>query len=415
MSVILGVDVGSYKVTSLIGEPLPGGAVRVRGVGHAPSEGIRKGEVVNVEEAAGAIASSIERAERMAEDIFDTALAGIGGVHLTCVNNVAGVPCGRRPKQVLAADVDRVLETAGTVPTADGREILHVLPRWYRIDGGNRLDSPIGMEGYRLEADVHIVSASSAALNTVRRCLDMADVGQNRLVVSTLAAAEAALTRDERELGVMVVDCGHSLTGIACFRGGALVYTGTLPVGGRNMTSDLATVLQTPLEQAERIKQTHGHVLPEYDDDETSIKVVPFGAETPREVTRKHVSEVLAARADEMATMVLDALREAQLEDDLPAGVVLVGGGAELNGLPKRLSERWGLPVRVGSATQIAGLTDTAGTPGHAAAVGLLMWAARGVRDAAIEPGRNGSSEPGGGIRGVLASLKRAFLPRRGP
>lgn len=412
MTVIAGIDIGSHSISTLIGEGLPGGGVRIRGAGHAPAEGIRSGEVVHVEDAASAIGASLERAERLAGDGFDMAVVGITGAHIDCLNNRASVPCGRRPRRILAADVDRVLEAAGSIPIADGREVLHVLPRGYRLDGGHTVDSPVGMEGSRLEADVHVVGASAGALSAIRRCLDLAEVGPARLALSTLAAAEATLDRDEKELGVVVVDLGHAVTGVACYSEGSLVHSAVLPIGGRHMTNDLAIFLQTPLEQAERIKQTHGHVLPEHDEDRAEVEVVPFGTDEPIKVSRRLIGEVLAARADEIARMVGEALDDAALEDRPPAGVVLVGGGAELNGLPRRLGDAWGMPVRRGRPTQIAGLASAAGTPAHAAAVGLIMWAAREVRDAATPVTSSGrsSGEPGG----MLDWVRSALLPRRG-
>ncbi len=412
MTVIAGIDIGSHSITTLIGEGLPGGGARIRGAGHAPAEGIRAGEIVHVEDAASAIAASLERAERLSGDGFDVAVVGITGAHIDCMNNSASVPCGRRPRRILEADLDRVLEAAGAIPIADGREVIHVLPRGYRIDGGHSVDSPVGMEGSRLEANVHVVGANAAAISAIRRCLDLAQVGPARLVLSTLAAAESTLDRDERELGVVVVDLGHAVTGVACYSAGSLIHTAVLPIGGRHMTNDLAIFLQTPLEQAERIKQTHGHVLPEHDDDRAEIEVVPFGTDEPVKVMRKYVGEVLAARADEIARMVSETIDEAALGDRPPAGVVLVGGGAELNGLPKRLGEAWGMPVRRGRPTQIAGLTSAAGTPAHAAAVGLIMWAAREVRDAAVPTSRAYGTDGESG--GVVDWIQKMLLPKRG-
>lgn len=414
MSVIAGIDIGSHSITTLIGDGLPGGGVRIRGAGHAPAEGIRAGEIVHVEDAASAIAASVERAERLAGDGFDLAVVGITGAHVDCLNNSAAVPLGRRPRRIGEADVDRVLDAAGAIPIADGREVLHVLPRAYRIDGGHAVVSPVGMEGSRLEADVHVVGASAPAVSAIRRCLDLADVGPARLVLSTLAAAEATLDRDERELGVVVVDLGHAVTGVACYAGGSLVHSTVIPVGGRHMTNDLAIFLQTPLEQAERIKQTHGHVLPEHDEDRAEIDVVPFGTDEPVRVMRRQIGEVLAARADEIARLVGEAIDEAAIGERPPAGVVLVGGGAELNGLPRRLGEAWDMPVRRGRPTQITGLASAAGTPAHAAAVGLIMWSAREVKDAAnLAP----ATERGGGAGGaqsLLDWIRAALLPRRG-
>ena len=413
MSTIAGIDIGSHKICTLIGEALPGGGVRVLGIGHAPSVGIRRSEVVHVDDAAGAIAASIERAERVAGVSVRRAVVGITGTHIESQANHAGVPMGRRPREVDPADVERVLATAGALPLEPGREVLHVLPRSYRLDGGGPVVSPIGMEGYRLEVEVCVITASTAALTNLRRCLQLAEVTPSALVFSTLAAAEAVLTPDERELGAMAVDLGASATGVACFRDGTLVHSAVLPVGSRHMTNDLAVVLQTPLDQAERIKTAHGHVLPELDDDDVALDIVPFGEAERRTTSRHHVSEVLAARADEIARLVIEAVERLGDVDHLPAGVVLTGGGTELSGLPRRLYERWGLPVRIGRAADVIGLGDAARGPSHAGVVGLLLWTSRKVPDAVgLLVGQE--INPATGLTGmdrVLGWAKAAFLP----
>jgi cell division protein FtsA len=405
---IIGIDVGSHKIAALIGEALPGpkGGIRILGVGHAPAEGIRAGEIVHVDDAAGAIAASVDRAERLAGDTFIDAVVGITGLHVRSRNNAAAVPCGRRPRPIGPEDVARVLDAAGTLPIAAEREVLHVLPRHFRVDDGPAVRDPSGMEAFQLESSVHVVTASQSALNNLRRCLDLAEVAPARLALSTLAAAEASLTEDERQLGVVVADFGHAVTGVACYQEGALVHSATIGLGGRHLTNDLAVVFQTPFAQAERLKQTHGHVLPEHDDERIEVEVTPFGEEASRQVRRRDVSEVLAARVDEIADMVAAEIGEANFADGPPAGVVLVGGGTELQGLARRLHERWALPVRIGRPRDVTGLTDAAGGPGHAAAVGLLMWSQRQVEDHA-------PLSSVGARNGMMGWMREALLPRR--
>jgi cell division protein FtsA len=406
---LVAIDIGSHKVCTLIGEALPGGGVRVLGMGHAPSDGIRHGEVVHVEDAAGAIAASVERAERVAGHGVNKARVGISGLHLEGANNTGLVPCGRRPRIIETEDVDRVLEMAGTVLVGDDRTVLHVLSRHYIVDEGVPVDSPVDMEGYRLEAAVHIVTAAHAALANLRRCLAMAEVEPIGLTMSTLAAAEAAVTDDERELGVVVIDLGASVTGLACFTDGSLCHTAVLPVGGRHMTNDLGVVLQTPLAEAERIKLSHGHVLPELDTDDRDIEIVPFGEDERRTTSQRHVSEVLAARADEIAKLIADELELAGLASRLAAGAVLVGGGTELTGMPRRLGARLGVPARVGRPQRVIGLADAARGPSHAGAIGLLQWESSNTRDAAIPLGISRRSE--NGLGKMLQWARDAFLP----
>jgi cell division protein FtsA len=411
---LVSIDIGSHKVSTFIGEALSPGMVRILGIGHAPAAGIRNGEVVHLEEAAGAIAASVERAERLAGVTVNGAIVGITGQHIQSQNNRTVLPCGRRPRPIEDADVDQALELAGTIPLPENREILHVLPRSFRLDDGNPVVSPVGMEGYRLEADVHIVTAGMAPLAALRRALAMAETGPVTLVMSTLAAAEATLTEDERRLGAFVVDLGAASTGLACYTGGALTHTAVLPLGGRHMTNDLAVVLQTPLAHAERIKLQYGHVLPELEGDDAEIEVLGFGSGERRTTSRRHVSEILAARADEIGELVWQALVRANLHDHLAAGAVLVGGGSELGGLARRLCDRWGVPLRLGRPTDLIGLADSARSPAHATAVGLLQWASRGVHDALPRQSIRQGPPHGGSVARMLAWARSAFLPDAG-
>jgi cell division protein FtsA len=406
---IVGIDIGSHKICTLVGEVLAGGGVRLLGMGHAPAGGIRAGEVVHVEEAAGAIAASVERAERMAGIKIDRALVGITGPSIEGANNQGVLPCGRRPRPITAEDVDRALDIAGTVPVGADRTVLHVLPRYFAVDDGVPVVSPINMAGHRVRAEVHIVTASAAPVANLRRCLSMAEVVPTGLVMSTLAAAEAVLTPDERALGAFVVDLGAAVTGLACYVDGALAHTAVLPVGGRHMTNDLSVILQTPVAEAERIKGAHGHVLPELDDDATAIDVVPFGDDGRRSTTRLYVSEVLAARADEIADLVSAELESAGFAGHMPAGAILVGGGTELAGIPRRLGARWGVPVRVGRPSRLLGLADAVRGPAHAGVVGLLLWGDRAAHDAA-QP-LSSPSDASSGMARVLAWARTAFLP----
>ncbi len=417
MSLLVGIDIGSHKICTLVGEALPGGGVRIHGIGHAPAEGIRGGEVVHVDDAAGAIAASIERAERVAGVSIDRAAIGLTGLHLDSDRGHGALPLGRQRRAVTHGDVERVLESAGALPLPPGRELLHVLPTRFRLDEGSVVESPLGMEGQRLDAEVHIVTASAPALSNLRRCLHMAEVLPTALVFSTLAGAEATLTADERSLGAFAIDLGASSTGLVCYRDRAVTRCATLPIGGRHLTNDLAVLLQTPLEQAERIKTTYGHALPDYDTEEVLIDVQPFGEGETRQTTRHHISEVLAARIDELASLIEECLGEDQLLDRLPAGAVLTGGGSELKGLARRLHERWQLPVRIGRPREVIGLGDTARGPSHAAPVGLLLWQSRRVQDAVGLSGAAPQDEVAGGMGRVIDWARAAFLPstdRRG-
>ena len=405
---LVAIDVGSHKVCTLVADVVED-EIRVLGVGHASSEGIRGGEIVHVGDAAGAIAASVQRAERSSGMPVRRARVGMSGLHIGGFVNRGLLPCGRHARTVDQIDVDRVLEVAGTVPLEADREVLHVLTQHFAVDGGPPVDSPVNMEACRLEASTFVVTASATAISNLRRCLALAAVSPVGLGVSTLAAAEAVLTPDERRLGAFVLDLGASTSCLACYADGALVHLKPLPVGGHQMTTDLGLNLQTPLSEAEHIKITHGHVLPELDEDDREIEVATFGDGPLRQTTRLHVSELLAQRADQIAQLVWDEFGQTGLHDIFPAGAVLVGGATEMEGMLTRLSARWGMPVRAGHPRDVAGLPTALRGPGHAAAVGLLLWDARGIADAVGVPANRPVSSSS--LQRLIDWLRRAFVP----
>lgn len=371
---IVGIDVGTTKVCTLIGEVDKDGQICVVGVGVAPSRGLTKGVVVNVEEASKSIASSIDKAERISGYRIEAAYLGLAGKHILSVNSKGTVAVGRGERYITEDDVARAIEAAQDLAVQHGREIIHVLPRCYILDGQEGVRDPVGMMGFRLEAAVHIVTGAVPSIRNLVQCVESSHVTVNELVLQPLASAEAVLTLEERETGVALVDAGGGTTDVAILAEGAICHSAVLPVGGNNLTNDIAVGLKTPFEVAEKLKLQYGHALPEMIDPAEMIDVAAFGEAEVATVPRRDLVEVLEARCEELCALVQEEIRRSGYDGLLPAGLVLTGGTAELPGFKELASEVLQMPVRVGRARNVGGLADAVSNPSYATAVGLLQW-----------------------------------------
>jgi cell division protein FtsA len=407
---IVGIDVGTTKVCTLIGEVDEGGQVCVVGVGVAPSQGLTKGVVVNVEDATKSVAASIEKAERVSGYSIEAAYLGLAGKHIASVNSRGVVAVGRGERYITEDDVARAIEAAQAIAVPHSREIVHVLPRSYILDGQEGVRDPVGMMGFRLEVEAHIVTGAVPSIRNLVQCLENAHVEVNELVLQPLASAEAVLTLDERETGVALVDAGGGTTDVAILAEGAIGHSVVLPVGGNNLTNDLAVGLRTPFSVAEQLKIRYGHALPEMVDPAEMIDVTAFGEAEIKTLPRRELVEILEARCEEICAMVQEEIRRSGFEGLLPAGVVLTGGTADLPGFKELAAEMLQMPVRVGRARNVGGLADAVSNPAYATAVGLLQWGLR-----------NGSPEKRTPKRGESAWSElfikfkeglRALLPR---
>lgn len=370
---IAAIDVGTSKICTLIGEVDETGKLRTVGVGLVPSRGLRKGMVVNVARTSEAILESVERAERTSGYTVERALVMAGGQHISGINSrgVAGI--SRRNKGVTLADINRVLEAAQAIPLAHNREIVHVIPRSYTLDGQEGIRDPLGLHGFRLEVEAHVATGSSTAIRNLIKCVEAADVEVADLVVQPLAAAEAVLSEAEREMGVAVVDIGGGTTDIGIFIDDAICHTVILPTGGNHITNDIAVGLRAPFGSAEETKVRYGHALPEVLEEER-IEVVPFGGEGRRSVSRRFLAQIIRARIEEIFDLVQQEIRRSGYGGLLPAGIVLSGGTGSLKGVEALGREVTQLPVRVGRSRDLYGLTDAIQGPACAACVGLLLW-----------------------------------------
>jgi len=371
---IVGIDVGTTKVCTLIGEVDEADNICVLGVGVAPSHGLSKGMVVNVDDAAKSIGDSLEKAERVSGYTIGAAYLGLAGKHISSMNSRGVVAVGRGERCITDDDVARAIEAAQAIAVPHSREIVHVIPRSYTLDGQEGVRDPVGMMGFRLEVEAHVVTGAVPSIRNLVQCVENSGVMVNELVLQPLASAEAVLLPEERETGVVLVDTGGGTTDLAVFSEGSICHSVVLPVGGNNLTNDIAVGLCTPFAVAEQLKLKYGHALPEMVDQTEMIDVTAFGEAQVQSVPRVELVRILEARAEEMFAMVQEEIKRSGQEGLLPAGLVLTGGAAELPGFKELGREMLQMPVRIGRARNIGGLVDAVSSPAYATAVGLLQW-----------------------------------------
>jgi cell division protein FtsA len=385
---IVGLDIGSTKTCALVGEQDDdgGGAVRFVALGAAESRGWRKGQIVTLDLAVSSIRNAIEQAESVVGVPLDSALIGVAGGHVRGVNSRGGITLGQRPRDIQKEDVRRAVEAARNVSLPEDREVLHVLPQEFFLDRQDNIRDAIGMVGQRLETNVHIVTASAMATQNVVTAVNRAGVIVSDTVLEPLASAEACLTQDERDLGVCLMDIGGGTTELIVFGSGVVRHTGAVPVGGDHFTNDLAVGLRTPIPEAEKIKRDYAVAMREFVAVDQPIEIASVGDRPPRTVFARMLAEIVEARAQELLALVRDELRRAGLDTQIPAGIVLTGGGARLRGFAEMAEKTFVLPVRVASPRGIGGMNEEMNQPEYATAVGLVLYGARTRRLANAKP-----------------------------
>lgn len=384
---IVALDIGTTKICTLVAEVDNLRQVNVVGVGTAPSVGMRKGVVVNIDEAAHAIAQSVERCERLSGYRIDSAYVGVTGQHISGVNRRGVVAVSPHSTEIHPADVERAMETARVQAIAADREILHVLPRGYILDGQDGVRDPVGMAGRRLEADMHIVTAGTTAVHNLVRCVNRAGLQIDELVLQPLASAEAVLTPSERDIGVALADIGGGTTDIAIFVDGAVAYTGAIGVAGNHVTNDLALGLRAPFAMAEQVKIQFGTALSSEVDPGDIVEVQTYDQDEGEIISRRLIADIIESRMQEIFSLIEVEVRRAGYDGRLPAGMVLVGGTAQMRDIRPLGRDVLNLPVRVGTPTGAIGLTDTIMRPAYATTIGLLLWAAYHTDDIGIPAG----------------------------
>ena len=407
-AVLVGIDVGTSKVAALIGEVSRDGRLTIMGHGTVPASGLKKGVVINIDQTIRSIADAVERAERLSGWKIDRAFVGVGGQHVESLNSPGQVAVTAHHREVTREDVNRAIEVARAVSIPSNREVLHVERRGFTVDGQEGVKDPLGMSALRLEVETHIVTASATAVQNLTKCVTAAGVKIDELVADSLASAESVLSETEKELGVAVADIGAGTIDLALFQDGSPFHTRVLPVGGNNVTNDVAIGLKTSLQVAEELKIRHGtadlRALEEEDDEEISVSVL--GEDAGRTVSRLEVCQIIEARMRETFELLGNEIRAAGV-GMLPAGIILTGGAAQLAGAAELGRSVLQMPVRVAAPTGIGGLVDTLLEPSYSTSVGLLLWGARVL--AGDEPLRYESVPGNGGLSRIRDALRSIF------
>ncbi len=374
---VVGLDIGTTKTVCVIAEPREGGVAHIVGLGEAPSRGLRKGVIVNLESTVQSIKAAVEEAEVMAGVDVESATVGIAGGHIRSFNSRGVVAVSGKDREVSREDLRRVIDAAQAVSIPQDREIMHVLPQEFVLDDQGGIHSPVGMLGARLEANVHIVTAACTSVQNLVTCINRAGVEVRDTVLQQLAVAESALTEDERELGVALIDIGGGTTDLAIFERGSIWHTAVLPVGGEHFTNDLAVGLRTPIPDAERLKKKHGCALASLIAEADAIEVPTVGGRKPRLLSLQVLAEILQPRAEEIFSLIRDEIERAGFERQLNAGIVLSGGGCLLPGMTEVAEQVFDLPVRTAVPRGVEGLVEPASGPQHATVLGLALYGAR--------------------------------------
>ena len=370
---IVGLDIGTSKVLTLVGEVGPNGAIEVLGVGSQPSRGLKKGVVVNIESTVQSIQRAVEEAELMAGCEIHAVFAGIAGSHVRSLNSHGVVAI--RDREVTPGDVEHVIDAARALAIPADQKILHVLPQEFVVDGQEGIRDPIGMSGVRLEAKVHIVTGAESAAQNIEKCIKRCGLEVEDVVLEQLASSFAVLTDDEKDLGVCMVDIGGGTTDIAVFAQGAIRHTAVIPIAGDQVTNDIAVSMRTPTQHAEDIKIRYACALSRLANPDETIEVPSVGDRPARRLARQTLAEVVEPRYEELFALVRDELRRSGFEELVVAGVVLTGGSARMEGAIELAEEVFHLPVRLGLPQQVQGLVDVVRNPIYATGVGLLLYA----------------------------------------
>ncbi|MGE0228615.1 MAG: cell division protein FtsA [Dehalococcoidia bacterium] len=405
------IDVGTTKVCTVVAEVSTVGDLRILGVGVGPSAGLTKGMVDNIHAAIEAIASSVEKAERASGTRILSAHVGIAGPHVSSMNSRGIVAIADPRHPITEGDVARALESARIVNVPNNREVIHVVPRYYVVDGQEHVVDPLGMFGSRLDVETHVVTAGSSAMHNLMQCVEGAGVRVDSIILEPLASAEAVVDREELDQGAVICDIGGGTTDLAVFVQGAVVHTAVLPVGGAHMTRDLVVALRVPQPAAELAKRRYGHAIPSLVDEDEDVEVDAFGSEGRKTVSRRLIAEVLQARTEELFEMVQAEIRRGVDQDVLSAGIVLAGGAASLPGIEMLAEDVLGLPARVGRPRHLAGLSDLLNDPAYATSVGLLRWSLK-EREIMLRSSPSVPTASVGGLLRKVANLMRVVLPQ---
>ncbi len=397
---IVGLDIGTSKIEAIVGEVNDEGVIEIIGIGSSPSRGLKKGVVVNIESTVQSIQRAVEEAELMAGCEIHSAYTGIAGSHIKSYNSTGVVAI--RVQEVSVGDVERVIDAARAIAIPADQRILHVLPQDYIIDGQEGIRDPIGMSGVRLEARVHLVTGAVSAAQNIVKCVERCGLRVDDIILEQLASSYAALTEDEKDLGVCLVDIGGGTTDLAVFVNGAIAHSAVIPIAGDQVTNDIAVALRTPTQYAEEIKIKYACALRQLADPNETIEVPGVGDRPARRLSRQTLASVVEPRYEELLQLVQAELRRSGCEELVAAGVVLTGGSARMEGVVDLAEEVFHMPVRLGMPYNVSGLIDVVRNPMHSTGVGLLIYAQQARAEQEARPIDSG-------FQGVWTRMKHWF------
>ncbi len=399
--IVVGIDIGTTKVCTLVARVEGERNLRILGVGIEPSQGIRKGTIVDLGAATQSIARSVEKAQRSSGLEITSSLVSLAGSHISSVNSRGVV--GISGRVIDNDDIARALDAAQAIAIPHNREVIEVIQRGFILDGQDGIRSPIGMHGYRLEVEAHIITAAAATVENLRQCVQSCGVEVTKFVLNPLASAEVVLSETERQMGVVVCDIGGGTTDMAIYIDGDVWHTMVLAVGGNHITSDIATLLRLPISQAEEIKKQFGSAMADDIKEDEYFPVKAFGEDAPVSISHKELAQIIEARAEEIFVLLLQEIKRSGYDGLLPAGMVLTGGTSNLPKIRQLASRVLNLPVRIAKPEGLIGLTDQLHSPAYSTSVGLLYWAL--MMNEAIVPNprriTQQSGSGGGGINSV--------------
>jgi len=420
MRIVAGIELGSSKVSTLIAQVTQDPVtyetgINIVGVSSTESKGVKKGQIVDIEEAVEAAIASVEAAERMAGYNLDSAYVSLGGGHIISQNSHGVVAVSDPEGEINLDDIERVIEGASAVSLPSSREVVHVVPREFIVDGEAGVKDAVGMSGVRLEVDTHIITASVAAIKNLKKAVNEIGVDIEGLVFSGLASAEAVLSNTEKELGCVVIDIGGGTTSIAAFKDGSISYSGVVPIGAKNVTNDLAIGLRVSLESAEKIKiflSNDGKVKKSKEEAVDSLDLESLGIPEVKKVSRRTlVDGIIRPRLNEIFTMVRIELDKAGITNSIPSGAIITGGGAQTADVEDSARRMLSLPVRLGKPKGVAGLIDDVINPSFSTCVGLILYGAKTEPKESLTSFGKKIKLPGKGIAGKLVNIVRNLLP----
>lgn len=398
----VGLDIGTTKISCIVSDMNGGDELRVVGIGNAPSEGLRRGVVVDLEKTVSSIQRAVDEAERMAGFPVRSVFAGIAGDHIRSINSRGVIAVSRRDNEIGQGDVDRVVEAAKAIAIPTDREIIHVIPQEFIVDDQSGIKDPVGMSGVRLEAEIHIITGAVTSAQNICRSIKRAGLKVEDLVLQPLASSHAVLGHDERDLGVVLVDIGGGTTDVAVFFEGSIRHTAIVPYGGASVTNDIAIGLRTPIDKAEHIKIRHGSALVALVPPEETVSVSGVGGRADRDISRHVLASMIEPRMEEIFVLVNKEVKKNHFAELLGGGVVLTGGTSLMPGVVELAEQVFEMPVRLGMPQGLGGLAANVADPRYSTGVGLVLHAAQ-AEHAEQAPRR----------KGVMDPRPRRFDPRR--